>query len=84
MKVEDFPFMCDVKKNNLGLSQRIYSALVVMNESKSFKSKDEIFRVLYGKTERDLLTRRNFGRKSLKELKQWMEKHLKDTKDEKI
>lgn len=83
MKREDFPFLDNIKRNTFGLSGRVYNVLryaAGKSFTKEFKSKDEILQFLKGKDYDYFRTMRNFGKKSFKELVEWVKKEIKNEK----
>lgn len=83
MKKEDFPFLNSERRVTYGLSVRVYNALrcaAGKDFTKEFKSKDEILQFLKGKDYDYFRTMRNFGRKSLRELVEWVKNEIKNEK----
>jgi hypothetical protein len=74
---EDFPFLDDLKRRNIfGLKFHVYNLLLRMNNDNWFKTKDELLEFLKGKSSVDFLSQRGFGRRSLLQLREWVEKNL--------
>lgn len=69
--------MDDLKRRNIfGLKFHVYNLLRQMNNNNWFKTKDELLEFLKGKNSVDFLSQRGFGRRSLLQLREWVEKNL--------
>ena len=78
-KLEDYPFLTKEKEHSkFGLRGRVYTHLLMMAKTGSFKTKQEILEILKGKSRKDLLRIRNFGHASLNELVKWVKKTIED------